>query len=253
MNPANETEWTLSVPFVSDTPFRLMGNQTGMLYVILFQNMVVSSAVASDIYFSIFVAGDPLQFHEYVQLPALPASALVDPGQAWAFESFGGATTAQSSSGTKTFLSDSGVTLATPLANVSSLAPAALLNGQPVAAGPLTTDNTVYNAALMRTITGSPIGQASSSRTVAFCQANITSGSTMSSCAFLKVLIWSDYSVAIMPGSISSLTIVEAVVVPTYNVVFPSSFTRSDNDVIDRINHLETLVARLTAALQQRK
>jgi len=88
MNPANEMEWSLDVPFVSTRPHHVMGEPTGMLYVMLFQPMAVSNNDASSISIDIFVAGTSLKFHEFVLLPALAGLTTITPGNSFIIQSF---------------------------------------------------------------------------------------------------------------------------------------------------------------------
>lgn len=252
MNPANETEWTLSVPFISETPFRTMNQPTGMLYLILFQQMVVSSADASDIYMSIFVAGDPLQFHEFVQLPVQSAANLIDPADAWSIESFNSVPLVATSSGTRTFLSDSGVTLATSLGDSQQTADVNVINGQPIAASPLLGSQVAYDASLMRSIVGAPFGDCSSYRVIGFIQANVGTVAPLGSFAYLTVYLWPDGSVAIGPASATPMTRASVDVIPTYSVVFPSTFTNNTTNFASRLAQLEASLTKLSAILKQK-
>lgn len=251
MNPANETEWTLNVPFVSPTPFRTMGSPTGMLYVIMFQNLVVSSADASDIYFSVFVAGPKLQFHELVQLPALPAQNMISPANSFIVQIFGGNTVPPGTSGSRTFLSDSQATLATANGFFNTAAPVALMNGQVVAASVLVPDTTVYDPDKMRTIAGSPFGAAASKRTIACVQQNVASGANYGVVSYLTVYIWSDFSFCIGSASATSVILATEDVQDTYGAIFPSSFNRrlEDIELSNRVEHLESALRHALAKL----
>jgi hypothetical protein len=256
MNPANETEWTLTVPFVSDRMFHTMGQPTGMLYVLLFQNLVVSNDTASDIYFSIFVAGDSLEFHEYVQLPPIAGANMISPGNSFVLQTFAGSTVSNpTNTGTKTFLSDGNNTLATSLSTFAGLANANLSNGQCIAATSLVANETLYNAATMRTIVGTPVGTSVSSRVCAFVQSNVTSGSAYGSVAFLTIYLWPDFSFAIasaVPVTVN-LQIADDIS-NTYNATFPSTFTALalTSDLSDRLVTLERAIASLLSSRQQK-
>lgn len=255
MNPANETEWTLDVPFVSANPFRLMGESTGMLYVMLFQNLVVSSADASDIYFSIFVAGTGLNFHELVQLPPIAAQSAIDPTNAFIIENFLGNALTTTSTGTRTFLSDNNSTLATSLFTSTGTTGNVISNGTPVAASGLVADFTNYNASTMRTISGNPFGSCASKRVIGCVQSTTSSGAAYGTMAALTVYIWSDLSYAIAPASVSeAMTFAGAAVQDSYGAIFPSSFTRANNeDLNDRIRVLESALHSLLSSMRDKK
>lgn len=71
MNPANEETYHLRVPFVSTTPFNEMRTETGMLYVIVYQPLVISVGDTNSIPVSILLSAVQLSLHEYVTLPDL--------------------------------------------------------------------------------------------------------------------------------------------------------------------------------------
>jgi len=251
MNPANETDWSLDVPFVSDKPFRLMGEPTGMFYVLLFQNMVVSSADASDIYFSMFISGISLDFHEFVQLPAIAAQSMIMPSDAYIIETYLGATNTATPVGNRTFLSDSGATLATTTGNDAFVAPAMIPNGTPIGASVLVPSSVLYNANTMRTIAGTPFGQCSSQRTVEFVQTTVPDAAAVGLCAFLTVYVWSDLSYAIGPAQIVATTKVTAPQMAAYGAIFPSTFTRDMGGTEELQGKVRALENALTALLRR--
>jgi len=248
MNPANEMEWSLDVPFVSTRPHHVMGEPTGMLYVMLFQPMAVSNNDASSISIDIFVAGTSLKFHEFVLLPALAGLTTITPGNSFIIQSFSGSAANPGNTGTKTFLSDNESTLATALGTDTDNALFTVTNGQCIAAGPLVATEIPYNASTMRTISGSPQGNCISSRHAFFCQANVTAGSALGSVAYLTIYIWNDFSFAIGPSSATNICDYQSSVAVTgYNNTFPSTFTAfGDNgSMIARILELEEAIRML--------
>lgn len=248
MNPANEMEWSLKVPYVSTKPHQVMGEPTGMLYVMLFQPMAVSNNDASSISIDIFVAGTSLKFHEFVLLPALAGLTTISPGNSFIIQSFSGSAANPGNTGTKTFLSDNESTLATALGTSADLALYTVSNGQCIAAGPLVATEVPYNASAMRTISGSPQGNCISSRTAIFIQSDKTAGVAIGSVAYLTVYIWNDFSFAIGPASASTICDYQSnVAVTGYNATFPSTFTAFGDQgaMVARINELEEAVRML--------
>lgn len=76
MNPANETEVIVTVPFVSDRPFLELQNSTGMFYLMVYQPVVASfdaSTVNANIYVKMFVSAH-LEMHETIPLPPLASA-----------------------------------------------------------------------------------------------------------------------------------------------------------------------------------
>jgi len=69
INPANEAHASLRVPFISTTPYRFMDSPTGVLYVLVFQPITVSSGDANMIHVNMFVSGRDLEFHELIPPP----------------------------------------------------------------------------------------------------------------------------------------------------------------------------------------
>jgi hypothetical protein len=248
MNPANEMEWSLDVPFVSTKPHHVMGEQTGMLYVMLFQPMAVSNNDASSISIDIFVAGPSLRFHEFVLLPALAGLTTISPGNSFILQSFSGSAANPGNTGTKTFLSDNDTTLATALGNDASLALFTFTNGQCIAAGPLIAAEIPYNASTMRTISGSPQGNTISTRQAIFIQQNRAAGVAIGGIAYLTIYIWNDFSFAIAPSSASTICDYQTNVAATgYNNTFPSTFTAfGDSAAMNaRIMELEEAIRML--------
>jgi hypothetical protein len=251
MNPANETEWSLDVPYVSDRPFRVMGQETGMLYLMLYHNMAVSNADSSDIFVSIFVSGTSLQFHELVQLPPIAGVNSITPGNSFIIQTFAGAAPNPGNTGTKTFLSDNLTTLATALGTDTDTAAFAVTNGQCIAASPLVNAEVLYNPSTMRTISGSPAGLCVSTRTIICCQANTATGAPFGTVAYLTVYIWPDFSFTISPASASTVcTYQNTAAIAAYNITFPSTFTAVTADTVltSRVAQLENAIRELLRA-----
>lgn len=252
MNPSNETEMQLDVPFVTDKNFHTMGEPTGMLYVLLFQPLVVSSADASNIFFTMFISGEKLKFHELVQLPALPAQSTIPPGDSFVIESFTGTNITPSQTGNRTFLSDSLDTLTTTLRGNADDPPVPLQNGTVIAASPLIPSNVMYNSHTMRTMSGSPNGPCSSTRVVLCTQGASVPGGVIGSCAYLRIYIWSDLSYTISSVSPISVNYQVSPYIGTYSNIFPSTFTlAAGDDAHHRIADLEETVMALSNRVLQ--
>lgn len=250
MNPANEMEWSLNVPFVSTKPHHFMGEPTGMLYVMLFQPMAVSNNDASNISIEIFVAGMSLRFHEFVLLPALAGLTTVTPGNSFIIQSFGGAASNPGNTGTKTFLSDNNSTLATALGTDSDTAAFSVTNGQVIAASPLIATEKQYNPNTMRTIAGSPQGLSISSRTILCVQSNVSASAPFGSVAYLTIYVWPDFSFVISPSSaVNTCTYQNTSAVTAYNNTFPSTFTAlADHGALTaKVDELERVIRALLA------
>lgn len=69
MNPANEEQYDLEVPFISTTPFNKMADSTGMLYVLVWQPLVVSIGDANTLPVTMLCSSTDLDFHEYAVVP----------------------------------------------------------------------------------------------------------------------------------------------------------------------------------------
>jgi hypothetical protein len=85
MNPANEETYELVVPYVNVAPFSRMSETTGMVYVIVWQPLVVSVGDANSLPVSIMLSSTSLQYHEYDILPNIdnPAIPYVPPEVAY--------------------------------------------------------------------------------------------------------------------------------------------------------------------------
>lgn len=81
INPANDSEAILNIPFVSDRPFLPMSESTGMFYVILFQSFTASLEENNVVSCDLFVSSKSLEFHEFGLIPdtVLPDSGILDP------------------------------------------------------------------------------------------------------------------------------------------------------------------------------
>jgi len=247
MNPANETEWTLEVPFVSGTPFRTMEEPTGMLYVMLFQNLVNSSAASSDIYFNVFVAGKDLNFHEMVQLPSFTGITEIPSTQAFGVSSFNGARATFSSDITfRGFITDAGNVVQTASQNITNVFPTGISTGTPVVASTLTYTQSEYTPTLMKTIYGTPSGKASAVKTIGLSQWP-SSVSTNGAVTFLQLLIWDDNSMAIAPGTrLGEMKLgTSSETIKSYGVVLVIPTAFSDNVYESRIEHLESTIRNL--------
>lgn len=247
MNPANETEWTLEVPFISGSPFRTMDEPTGMLYVMLFQNLVNSSASTNDIYFNVFVAGKNLNFHEMVQLPGFAGVSEVPAAQVYGVSSFTGGTPVFTGdvSFSKGFATDSGNVVQTASQNSSGTYPTGVKTGAPVMASPLIGSQSMYNPTIMKTVLGTPTGRASASKMIGVSQwaPNANAGPV----AFLQLFLWDDNSMAVAPGTkVTGMRIgTSDDAIKSYGpvIVFPTSYSHSEYN--DRIEHLEATIRNL--------
>lgn len=87
MNPANETEVTMSIPFVSDRPYLEMTASTGVFYFMVYQPIVASfdtSTSPANIFVKVFNSAE-LELHETVPLPDLNGEStnVVDAEVIW--------------------------------------------------------------------------------------------------------------------------------------------------------------------------
>lgn len=114
MNPANETQFAMKIPFVSTQPYHEMTQSTGMFYIMLYQPMTVSVTDTNQVYIKVFVSGADLKFHEFIPLPRLATSGggggSMAEEQLWTIApSQSGRTCAAGGTvGTATFITDSG-------------------------------------------------------------------------------------------------------------------------------------------------
>lgn len=250
INPANEEEWKLEVPYVETKPYLRMGESTGMLYLILFQALVTSGADANDILFSTFVSGNGLEMLEFNQLPPLNSTQTISPGKAFIVHDFNGQRETPENVTMKTFLSDSGRTLASSVGFYKLTTPNVILDGTPVAATEMHPTDAMYDPNLMMTIFGSPRGPASSMRHVAFTQTNVAAGSPIADCTILILYIWPDLSFAVGPGSIINTAYQSFDVIKTYAAIFPSGLAQSPNETSSRVRELESMVRTLLLQMQ---
>lgn len=156
MNPANETEVTMSVPFVSDRPYLEMTASTGVFYFMVYQPIVASfdtSTTPANIFVKVFNSAD-LELHETVPLPDLngPSTNVIDPEVLWVVS--GVSNTAQTLNGVAgaTMKTDSGANI--PV-NVATGAFGTV--GKPVGLANLN-ETFVYNRDTCLTLSGIPIG-----------------------------------------------------------------------------------------------
>lgn len=167
MNPANETEASLTVPYVSPTPFLPIEKETGRLYVLLYQPLVSSfdtSTTPSFIYIKMFVAA-ALEMHEFVPLPPLDSvseTGVIADEDLWTIAVTSATNTTLSGSTTTVgLITDDGSSVATTVRGASSTPgfsyEARTVTCWPIAAnGPNTVIN--YDPARCRTLYGNPIG-----------------------------------------------------------------------------------------------
>lgn len=188
MNPANESEFTLSVPFVSTRPYHQIGESTGMVYVLCFQPVTVSVQDATQIHMTIFVAGD-LHLHEFAIPTAVEGGVQpMDVGESWilmANNAGPAISSTQNNSTWSSFLrSDAGTTISWETAeyNQSFVAAGDVAPGVACFATPVFYDNThVYEPEKEATITGTPVvGMSTSqSRLVLFTTKSVALGDSI--------------------------------------------------------------------------
>jgi len=249
MNPANETEWVLDVPYVDSNPFKKMGQSTGMLYVLLFQTLVSSNTESNDIYFSTMVSGEKLEMLEFGQLPALNSTQAIVPSKSFIIHSFTGTNETPANVSMKTFLSDAGRTLASSVGSYNFVTPNVIADGTPVAASELQETSANYDPNLMLTLYGHPRGQASSVRQIAFTQTNVAANTSIGDCVILNVYIWSDLSFAVGPGFIVPTSYALPDIIRIYAPIFPSGMSQSSGVTSQKLRDLESTVKQLLSQL----
>lgn len=167
MNPANETQFAMKIPFVSTQPYHEMTQSTGMFYIMLYQPMTVSVTDTNQVYIKVFVSGADLKFHEFIPLPRLATSGggggNLSESQLWTLAPPGGrqcvpggtASTAQfitDSGAVRTTFQSAAMAITTPLPTVD------LLASTPVTAELVFMKQSAYDPTLCFTIWGHPSG-----------------------------------------------------------------------------------------------
>lgn len=162
MNPANETEVSMTIPFVSDRPYLPMSESTGMFYFMVYQPIVASFDTATspaDIYVKVFVSGE-MTLHETVPLINLSSesASTTAPELLWTIAKYNltpmGAFTSLGSVGMKT---DTGSVVPCSTWDVAAYNHPAFDAGKPIG-GQDTNTTTTYLATSCRTLAGKPSG-----------------------------------------------------------------------------------------------
>jgi len=160
INPANETEWTLDIPFISTRPYLETSESTGMLYMILFQPLVNSSGADTAITGTMFVAAN-LDMHEFKVLPQASGGtteAVFEEDELWIVSAttVQGMTVSGPTTNTVSFQTDSGYLIPTVYSVVLDYDyPNNMVRGHVLMADRITYGGTIYyDSTTMRTIKG---------------------------------------------------------------------------------------------------
>lgn len=198
-NPANETEATIEVPFVSTRAFHEMSESTGMFYVMVYQPLVVSFQTSTTdstaMYIKMFVAGKSLEYHEFVPLPDISGEAEVTMGNKWLWtisENNPAISWTVGGSGTyASFISDSGAVMNCTMYGACTFTGAQTFNvGRPVALADAGVTVT-YNRSSCRTLWGVPNGSGVS-RQVVICTSAVTASTDAGKCIMFAIGVNAD-------------------------------------------------------------
>lgn len=262
MNPANETEATITVPFVNPQPFLEMDSSTGMFYVLLYQPLISSfdtSTNPSFIYVKMFVAAK-LEMHEFVPLPPINSISSTDviPSSAvWSVcVASGSAGTYGGTTGNTSLLTDDGFLVAVPTnasitlagnmpGDIRAYTPIGVKNGNDISA--------VYNPKTCATLYGSPSGLANG-RVIMIIAEDVAAGAQIAGQKNVMVLccvnttgcfLTSFSNTASNAGwkafSAAMFTFETGVTQPlngSYQTLFPIPFTTMEELVADMRNEL---------------
>lgn len=160
MNPANEEQYDLEVPFISTTPFNQMDQSTGMLYVMVWQPLVISVGDANTLPVTVLCSSSSLDFHEYAVVPTYDNPVLPAVGSEYMYQYLQTGSTKLTSAaadvGTVAMLSDSGVTLTSKPSKFTAGRTWDMNHLVPQGAAYISANSEAYSPSTHRTIYGTP-------------------------------------------------------------------------------------------------